>query len=323
MQRSLLVPPLLAALVTAGSAGAQSYPDRPVRVVAAQSAGSSLDTIGRIVMPKLSEQLGQQIVIDNRGGAGGIIGVELAARGTPDGYTVLLGAPSSMILSRFTYSKLAFDTTRDFDPVSMIVNAESVMVVHPSVPAKSVKEFIALAKAKPRIYNMGSAGVGASSHLAGIMFVTLTGIDTTHVPYKGGGPMATAIVAGESQWAISPAAALMGHIKAGRMRAIAISSAVRSPLLPDLPTVAEAGVPGYEYTSWNGLFVPKGTPRAIVTKLHGATQKALADPDVKQLYANQGLAPLGSASPEEFAKFYRADFARMEKLAKVAGLKPE
>src|SRR5688572_17205459 len=240
MQRSLLVAALLGALAAAGNAGAQSYPDRPVRVIAAQSAGSSLDTIGRIVMPKLSEQLGQQIVIDNRGGAGGIIGVELAARGTPDGYTVLLGAPSSMILSRFTYSKLAFDTTRDFDPVSMIVNAESVMVVHPSVPAKSVKEFIALAKAKPRTYNMGSAGVGASSHLAGIMFVTLTGIESTHVPYKGGGPMATAIVAGESQWAISPAAALMGHIKAGRMRALALSSAVRSPLLPDLPTVSEA-----------------------------------------------------------------------------------
>src|SRR5688572_8925648 len=261
MPQSLLVPALLAVLAAAGNAGAQSYPDRPVRVIAAQSAGSSLDTIGRIVMPKLSDQLGQQIVIDNRGGAGGIIGVELAARGTPDGYTVLLGAPSSMILSRFTYSKLAFDTTKDFDPVSMVVNAESVMVVHPSVPAKSVKEFIALAKAKPRTLNMGSAGIGASSHLGGIMFTTLTGIDTIHVPYKGGGPMATAVVAGESQWAISPAAALTGHIKAGRMRALAISSASRSPLMPDLPTIAEAGVPGYEYTSWNGLFVPRGTFR--------------------------------------------------------------
>jgi tripartite-type tricarboxylate transporter receptor subunit TctC len=328
MQRSFLIRglracPLAALLLAAGIAGAQSYPDRPVRVIAAQSAGSSLDTIARIYTPKLSEQLGQQMVIDNRGGAGGIIGVELAARAAPDGYTLLIGAPSSMILSRFTYSKLAFDTTRDFDPVSMIVNAESVMVVHPSVPAKSVKEFIALTRAKPRTFNMGSAGIGASSHLAGIMFVTLTGIDTIHVPYKGGGPMATAIVGGESQWAISPAAALMGHIKAGRMRALAISSSVRSPLLPDLPTIAEAGVPGYEYTSWNGIFVPKGTPRPIIARLHAATQKALAEPELKQHYANQGLAPLGSASPEEFGKFYRADFARMEKLAKVAGLKPE
>jgi len=313
----------LLALLVGSSALAQPYPNRPVRLVAAQSAGSSLDTIVRIVTPRLSELLGQQIVIDNRGGAGGIIGIELAARASADGYTLLVGAPSSMILSRFTYSKLAFDTTKDFDAVSMIVNAESVMVVHPGMPVKSVQEFIALAKAKPRTLNMGSAGVGASSHLAGIMFANLSGIETVHVPYKGGGPMAAAVVAGESQWAVSPAAALMGHIKAGRLKALAISSAQRSPLLPDLPTIAEAGVPGYEYTSWNGIFVPKGTPRAIVTKLHATTQKVLAEPDVKQHFANQGLSPLGSASPEEFGKFFRADFARMEKLVKVAGIKPE
>ena len=313
----------LLGLFVAGGALAQPYPNRPVRLVAAQSAGSSLDTIVRIVTPRLSELLGQQIVIDNRGGAGGIIGIELAARANADGYTLLVGAPSSMILSRFTYSKLAFDTTKDFDAVSIIVNAESVMVVHPGMPVKNVQEFIALAKAKPRTLNMGSAGVGASSHLAGIMFANLSGIETVHVPYKGGGPMAAAVVAGESQWAVSPAAALMGHIKAGRLKALAISSAQRSPLLPDLPTIAEAGVPGYEYTSWNGIFVPKGTPGAIVTKLHATTQKVLAEPDVKQHFANQGLSPLGSASPEEFGKFFRADFARMEKLVKVAGIKPE
>ena len=310
-------------LFLAGSALAQPYPNRPVRLVAAQSAGSSLDTIVRIVTPTLSELLGQQIVIDNRGGAGGIIGIELAARANADGYTLLVGAPSSMILSRFTYSKLAFDTTKDFDAVSMIVNAESVMVVHPGMPVKSVQEFIALAKAKPRTLNMGSAGVGASSHLAGIMFANLSGIETVHVPYKGGGPMAAAVVAGESQWAVSPAAALMGHIKAGRLKALAISSAQRSPLLPDLPTISEAGVPGYEYTSWNGIFAPKGTPRAVITKVHAATQKVLAEPDVKQHFANQGLSPLGSASPEDFGKFVRSDFARMEKLVKVAGIKPE
>ena len=310
--------------VFAGSvAVAQTYPDRPVRVIAAQSAGSSLDTIARIVTPRLSEMLGQQLVIDNRGGAGGIIGVELAARAAPDGYTVLMGAPSSMILSKFTYTKLAFDSAKDFDPVSLIVNAESVMVVHPGLPARSVKEFIALARATPRGLNMASAGIGASSHLAGIMFMNLSGIETVHVPYKGGGPMAAAVVAGEAQWAVSPAAALMGHIKAGRMRALAISSASRSPLMPDLPAIAEAGVPGYEYTSWNGLFVPRGTPRAIIAKLHATTQKVLAEPDVKQHYANQGLAPLGSASPEEFGRFFHADFARMAKLVKVAGIKPE
>ena len=313
----------LLGLIVGGGAVAQSYPERPVRLIAAQSAGSSLDTITRIVTPKLSEMLGQQIVIDNRGGAGGIIGVELAARATPDGYTLLVGAPSSMILSKFTYTKLAFDSSRDFDPVSLTVNAESVMVVHPSLPVKSVKEFIALARARPRSLNMGSAGIGASSHLAGIMFVNLSGIETVHVPYKGGGPMAAAVVAGEAQWAVSPAAALMGHIKAGRLKALAISSASRSPLMPDLPTIAESGVPGYEYTSWNGIFVPKGTPRAIVSKLHATTQKVLAEADVRQHYANQGLSPLGSASPEEFGKFFHADFARIAKLAKVAGIKPE
>lgn len=313
----------LLVMFVAGNALAQLYPNRPVRLVAAQSAGSSLDTITRIVAPKLSEMLGQQLVIDNRGGAGGIIGVELAARAAPDGYTVLVGAPSSMILSRFAYTKLAFDSAKDFDPVSLIVNAESVMVVHPSLPARSVKEFIALAKAKPLGLNMASAGIGASSHLAGIMFMNLSGIETVHVPYKGGGPMAAAVVAGEAQWAVGPAAALMGHIKAGRMRALAISSASRSPLMPELPTIAEAGVPGYEYTSWNGIFVPKGTPRAIIAKLHATTQKALAEPDVKQHYANQGLAPLGSASPEEFGRFYHADFARIAKLVKIAGIKPE
>jgi tripartite-type tricarboxylate transporter receptor subunit TctC len=322
MMRNLVGTGLLL-LFAAGNALGQSYPDRPVRVIAAQSAGSSLDTIARIVTPRLSEMLGQQLVIDNRGGAGGIIGVELAARAAPDGYTVLLGAPSSMILSRFAYAKLAFDSAKDFDPVSLIVNAESVMVVHPGLPARSVKELIALARAKPQGLNMASAGIGASSHLAGIMFMNLSGIETVHVPYKGGGPMAAAVVAGEAQWAVGPAAALMGHIKAGRMRALAISSASRSPLMPDLPTIAEAGVPGYEYTSWNGIFVPRGTPRAIIAKLHAATQKALAEPDVKQHYANQGLAPLGSASPEEFGRFFQADFARMAKLVKIAGIKPE
>ena len=221
----------------AAQSEAQRYPTRPVRVIAAQSAGSSLDTIVRIVMPKLSELLGQQVVVDNRGGAGGTIGVELAARAAPDGYTALVGASSSMIVSRFTYRSLPFDVLKDFDAVSNLVNADAVLVVHPAVPAKNVKELVALAKAQPGKLNMSSAGVGSSSHLAGTMFNTLAGINTVHVPYKGGGPMAAAVIAGEAQWAISPAAAVVGHIKSGRMRALAISSKQRSALLPELPTV--------------------------------------------------------------------------------------
>ncbi len=315
--------PALLAFAAAHSIAADSFPNRPVRVIAAQSAGSSLDTLARIVMPKVGEALGQQFVIDNRGGAGGTIGVELAARAAPDGYTVLLGASSSMIISKYTYKNLPFNADRDFDPVSNLVIADAVFVTHPSVPAKSVKELIALAKSQPGKLNMASAGVGSSSHTAGVMFASMAGIETVHVPYKGGGPMAAAVVGGEAQWAISPAAALMGHIKGGRMRALAIASAQRSPILPELPTIAEEGVPGYEYNSWNGVFVPRGTPKSIVHTLHRAIQQALADPEVKRLYAAQGLQPAGSASPADFAKLYQSEAAQIAKIVKIAGIKPE
>jgi tripartite-type tricarboxylate transporter receptor subunit TctC len=228
---------LCCALATAASA--QQYPSRPVRVIVAQSAGSSLDTLVRIVAAKLSEGAGQQFVIDNRGGAAGTIGLEIGARAAPDGYTLIAAGVSSMIVSTFTYRKLAFDTLKDFDPVSQIADADGLLAVHPGVPARSVKELIALAKAGPGKLNMASAGVGSSSHLSGAMFTTLAGISTVHVPYKGGGPMAASVVAGESQWAIAPAAALVSHVKAGRLRALAITSKQRSPLLPDLPTIDE------------------------------------------------------------------------------------
>ena len=316
---------LLAVLVMIcdGQAQAQKYPDRPVRVVVAQSAGSSMDTIARIVTNKMSEQLGQQMVIDNRGGAGGIIGVEVVSRATADGYTLLVGAPSSMIIATFTYRQVPFNWSRDFAPISLIVNAEGVLVVHPAVAARSVKELLALAKAQPGKLNMASAGIGSSSHLAGIMFTSLAGIDTVHVPYKGGGPMAAAVVAGEAQWLIAPAASVVGQIKGGRLRALGLTSKQRSPLMPDLPTIDEAGVPGYEYTSWNAFFAPRSTPPAVVNQLHAVIQKVLADNEVKQQYANQGLYPLGSESADEFARFYRADYERVEKLVKIAGVKPE
>ena len=322
MARRLATVSMLA-LLCAATAAAQPYPSRPVRVIVAQSAGSSIDTMTRIVAPRISEMLGQQLVLDNRGGAAGIIGLEIAARAAPDGHTLAASGSSAMVNSRFTYKQLAFDALKDFSAISLYANAESLMVVHPGVAAKSAKELITLARAQPGKLNMASAGIGSSSHLSGIMFVSLTGINTVHVPYKGGGPMAASVVAGESQWAIAPAAALMGHVKAGRMRALAISSKARSPLLPELPTLDEAGVPGYEYTSWNGFFAPIGTPRAIVAKLHGTIQKALADREVRQLYATQGLAPQGSASAEDFERFVRADFDRIGRLMKIAGIRPE
>ena len=319
----LAVPAVFLLAAVAEFAQAQPYPSRPIRLLAAQSAGSSLDTIIRIVMPKTADILGQQMVIDNRGGAGGTIGVELAARAAPDGYTVLVAGSSAMIISRFTYRSLAFDTLKDFDAVSNLVNADAVLVANPSVPAKSVKDLVALAKAQPGKLNMASAGIGSSSHLAGTLFVTMAGINTVHVPYKGGGPMAAAIIAGESAFSVSPAAAVVGHIKGGRLRGLGITSRNRSPLMPDLPTIDESGVPGYEYVSWNGVFVPKGTPRPIVRTLHAAIQKALADSEVVRLFAAQGVQPSGTESPEVFAKFFRADFERNAKLVKIAGVKPE
>ncbi len=300
-----------------------AYPERPIRMIAAQSAGSSLDTILRIFAQKMTDVLGQQIVVDNRGGAGGTIGVELAARSPADGYTLLAGASSSMIVSSYTYKKLPFDTLKDFAPISLFANVEAVFVVNPSLPIKGVKDFLALAKAQPGKLHMGSAGVGSSSHLAGLLFVSFIGINSTHVPYKGGGPMAAAIVANELQWAISPAAALVGLIRAGRLRAIAISSGKRSSILPELPTVAEAGVPGYDFGSWNGVLAPAGTPRAIINQVHGVMRKVAAMPDVKDQFASQGLAPTASISPEEFAKMIRDDYATIGKVVKAAGIKPE
>jgi len=323
MRRYLIGVAVVALFSGAAAAFAESYPARPVRLITPQTPGASMDILVRIVAPKMSELLGQTFVVDNRGGAGGVIGTEIGARSAPDGYTLVMGAPATMIIARFTQRNLSYDPLRDFDPISLIVNAEAVMVVYPGLPARNVQEFIALAKTQPGKLNMASAGVGSSSHLAGVLFTTLTGVNSVHVPYKGGGPVAASLVAGESHWAIVPAAAVVAQIKAGRLRALAVSTRTRSPLMPDLPSVEEAGVPGYEYNAWNGVFAPKSTSRAVIKRVHAALQKALSDPDVKQQCANQGLPPAGSESPEQFAAFIRADYDRIARLVKIAGIKPE
>ncbi len=328
MRRQTLIPSIAALILTAANpwptrSRAEAFPARPIRLITPQSAGASMDILVRILTPKLGEVLGQTVVVDNRGGAGGVIGVEAGARAAPDGYTLVVGAAASMLIARFTNRNLPYDPLKDFEPVSMIVNADAVMVVNPGVAAKTVQEFIALAKAQPGKLNMASAGVGSSSHLAGVLFTSLTGIKSVHVPYKGGGPVAAAIIAGETQWTIVPAGAVVAQMRAGRLRALGVSTAKRSSLLPDLPTIAEAGVPGYEYNAWNGVFAPKATPRAIVRALHAAFQTALADNDVKRQYAEQGLPPQGSDSPEQFAAFMRADYERIARLVRIAGIKPE
>jgi len=321
MTRVFVFAVLAAGLIAA--ACAENYPARPIRLITPQSAGASMDILVRILTPKLTEFLGQPVVVDNRGGAGGVIGVETAARAAPDGYTLVMGAPATMLIARFTNRNLPYDPLKDFEAVSLIVNADAVMVVYPGLAAKTVQEFIALAKAQPGKLNMASAGVGSSSHLAGVLFTSLTGIDSVHVPYKGGGPVAAALIAGETHWTIVPAAAVAAQVRAGRLRALGVSTAKRSPLMPELPTIAEAGVPGFEYNAWNGAFAPKGTSRAIIRTVHAAVQKALADNDVKRQYAEQGLPTQGSDSPEQFAAFLRADYERIARLVKIAGIKPE
>ena len=314
---------VLVLLPAANNAVAQAYPARPIRLIVANAPGSSNDVVNRIVASKLSDVLGQQMVVDNRAGAGGTIGIEIAARAAPDGYTIVVGGPNTMILAKFMFRKLTYDPLRDFDGISLTVIAEGILAVHPGVPAKNVKELIALAKAQPGKLNMASAGIGSSGHLAGLMFCSMTGTESIHVPYKGGGPSAASVVAGESQWTFAPLGGLIGYIKAGRLRALAISSRTRSPLLPELPTVDEAGVPDYEFITWTGFWAPKGTPRAIINVLHAATQKVLAEPDTRQLYAAQSMVPQGNTSPEELDRFLRADFDRMAKLIKISGIKPD
>ena len=305
------------------NAVAEDYPLRPIRLITPQSAGASMDVLVRIITPRLTEILHQPVVVDNRGGAGGVIGVETAARAGADGYTLVMGAPATMLIARFTNRNLPYNPLKDFEPISLIVNAEAVMVIFPGLAVKTVQEFIALAKAQPGKLNMASAGVGSSSHLAGVLFTSLTGIESVHVPYKGGGPVAAAIIAGETHWTIVPAAAVSAQVKAGRLRALGVSTAKRTPLMPDLPTIAEGGVVGYEYNAWNGAFAPKGTPQSVIRILHGAIQKALADPLVRQQYESQGIPPQGSESPEQFAAFLRRDYERIARLVKIAGIKPE
>jgi tripartite-type tricarboxylate transporter receptor subunit TctC len=323
MKRLFVLLGWLVLFAQVGLAAEQPYPTKPIRVIVTQTTGSSMDVLTRMITPKMSELLGQQFVIDNRGGAGGMIGAQIGARAAPDGYTLVFGGASSMVITTFSYKQVGFDPVKDYEAVSLVVEQEALLVVSPTLPVRTVKELIALAKAQPGKLNMASAGIGSSGHLGGVMFNAMAGIDCAHVAYKGGGPMGFAVMGGEAHWAMALTATIMGHVKAARLKAIAISSRQRSPLVPEYPTIDESGVPGYEFTTWNGFFFPRGTPRRYVTTIHKAIQEALASAQVKELYTIQGLIPLGSVSPEEFADYVRNDFERVGKLIKIAGIAPE
>ena len=303
-----------------GIAAAQ-YPSKPVRLIVPFPPGGGSDTLARILSPKLAEVLGQQLVIDNRPGGGTNIGAEIAAKSQPDGHTVLMGNVSHAI-NVTLYSKLGYDLVKDFAPVSLMASTPNILVVHPSVQAKSVKELVALAKAQPGKLDYASSGSGSSAHLAAELFSSMAGVKMNHVPYKGGGPAVVALVGGQCQVGFATTPSVIQHVKSGKMRGLAVTSAQRSPSTPDLPTVSEAGVAGYEAGTWYGFLVPAGTPRAIVTRLHAESVKLLKLPDVRERLDAAGFDPIGSSSTE-FSTYIRTEIDKWRKVVRAAGVRAD
>ncbi|HWI15127.1 MAG TPA: tripartite tricarboxylate transporter substrate binding protein [Burkholderiales bacterium] len=305
-----------------GAAARADYPSRPIRLVSPNPPGGANDVIGRVIASRLGEVLGMQVVVDNRGGAGGTIGGEIVAHANPDGYTLLAGSVSTHSFNPIIHKKLGYDPLNDFAPISLFAIAHNLLVSYPGLPASNVRELIALAKAKPGALNYASGGTGSTSHFAIAMFVSLAGIakDTVHVPYKGGAPSVTATIAGETQFYFGPMASMVPQVKAGRLKALAVGSAKRSATLPDVPTVAESGVPAYKAYGWFGLLAPAGTPRAIIARLNKAVVDAVSSNEAKQQLIQVG-AEAASTTPEEFDRFIREQLELHRKIVKDLGIK--
>jgi tripartite-type tricarboxylate transporter receptor subunit TctC len=298
------------------------YPERPIRFIVPFPAGGATDIVARAVGQKLTDTWGQQVVIDNRGGAGGVIGTETAARAAPDGYTMLLGASSGMVVNPLLSSRLSYHPTKDFAPVSLLVVVAQLLVVNASVPVSSVKELIAYAKARPGQLNYASVGQGSPNHLGMELFKSMAGIDMVHVPYKGTGPALTELLGGQVQVMFNSMLPLMPHIRTGKLKPIAVSSGQRVRAAPDVPTVSESGVPGFETISWYGIFVPTGTSAAIIGRLNAEAVKIMADPDMAQRMTTQGMEPR-SSTPAELTRVMQVESARWKKAIAVAGVKVE
>lgn len=311
----------LVAMTWGSLAPAADYPTRPIRMIVPFSPGGSNDIMGRLIGQKLQESMGQQVLVDNRPGASGIVGTQLAANAQPDGYTMLMMS-LTLTVNPSLYRKLPYDTEKDLVPVTLVASAPLMLVVNPSLPVKSVKDFIAYAKANPGKLNFGSGGRGTTPHLAGEMLKTMAGVQMTHVPYKGGGPALSDLVGGQIQLMLENIPSTLPFVKSGKLHALAVTGKKRSALVPDLPTLDEAGLEGYEIVGWNGLFFPAGTSDAMVQKIHAETVKALAQPDVKERLATLGAEGVGS-SPAQFAAFVRAEIAKWARLVKQAGLEPQ
>lgn len=297
---------------------AAPYPAKPIRVIVPVPGGGTPDVVARMVTPGLSAQLGQPLIVDNRPGAGGLIGAELAARATPDGYTLLLSSPGPLTIVPHLQKSISYDPVRDFQPIGLISSGPFLLITHPSVPAKSVKELIALAQAQPGKLNYASAGNGTANHLAMELFKSMAGVNLTHVPYKGAPQAVSDVLAGHMNMMFNSIAPALPHIKAGRMRLLGVASARRSPQLPDVPTISEAGVPGYEAVSWFGLLAPAKTPRPVIARLNEALLKVVRAPETKAQFESQGADPAGS-SPEEFAAYIRSESAKYAKVVKASG----
>ncbi len=301
----------------ASTAMAQAYPSKPVRLIASSSPGSGVDIVSRILAQPMGADLGQQVVVDNRAGAGGNIGAEIASKAVPNGYTLLMATPSQVI-NAILYKNLSRDLLGEFVPVSLATSGQFVLIVHPSVPAKNVTQLVQLAKAKPGSMHYASAGNGNVTHLAGELFKSAAGVDLTHVPYKGSGPALTELMGGQVQAMFANIIAGMPAIRSGKVHALAVTGLKRTAAAPDLPTVAESGVPGYDVTGWFGLLAPKGTPRDIVARLNGAIVKALRLPDTTERVSREGLDAVGS-SPAEFTAHLQSEAKKWARAVEISG----
>lgn len=322
----LLAAPLLAligaygTLLTGSPAHAQAFPTRPIKIVVPFPAGGTTDIIAREVAAHLTKAFGQSVFVENRPGAGGNVGADAVAKSAPDGYTLLMGTVGTHGINVSLYSKMPYDAVKDFAPISLCAAVPNVMVVHPSVPANTVAEFIAYAKKEGSKVAMASSGNGTSIHLAGELFKSMTGTTMTHVPYKGSAPALVDLVAGQTQVMFDNAPSAMPHIRAGKLRALAVTSSKRSEALPNVPTLEEAGLKGYEASSWFGLFAPAGTPREIVQKISAEVQKGIATPEMQEKFKSQGAIPVGS-TPEAFAAHVEAEIKKWAQVVKASGAK--
>lgn len=297
------------------------YPSKPVRLLVPSSAGGGTDIVARIIQPKLAERLGQPVVIDNRPGAGTMIGIEIAAKSPPDGYTVLMGL-STLAINSAIYKKVPYDPLRDFAPITQLISSPALLFVHPSLPVKTVKELIAFARARPGQINYASAGTGTFPHMSMELFLSMARLKMEHIPYKGTGPAMIDMLAGQTATMIAPILTPIPHIRSGRLRGLGITSAKRSPVAPEIPTIAEAGLPGYEAVQWYGALAPARTPPEIVARLHREFTATLQMPEVRKRFAGDGTEPVGS-TPEEFRGYIQSELAKWAKVAKSAGITPQ